>query len=164
MVLFDLCRQRLDTNCSLWLVLADFKKAYPYVRRLDLLTLLNKVTQLRGSTLSLLEKILQVDMVVVSQSCSRTVLSVSNGLLEGGHVGPLAYLLLPDSLPKFLGAHNCGVASKPWVPNAWRDHAWKSNGCPDDTLTHDILRCLRLSLPLRSVSNLARDIHVEGSA
>ena len=67
--------------------------------------------------LTYLDECLKEDHVCVTLSGGRTMKCIHRGLPEGGHTGPLSYVLLPDSLTKLLLANGCGVASTMVVPD-----------------------------------------------
>ena len=108
----------------LWAALADFVKAFPRTRRNDIFVMLESVANIRGGAYLLLHDMLVFDDVSVWHS-GQSRQMVTDGLPEGGTLGPFTYILLPDSLARTLRGHQLGVGVGVVIPPQWADHHWQ---------------------------------------
>ena len=92
----------------LWVVLADFVKAFLQACRADLLILLARTAGVRGGAFVLLSDMFLLDIVHVWH-CGNSCVEIVEGLPEGGTLGPMAYVILPDSLARILESARMGV-------------------------------------------------------
>jgi len=148
---------------QLWLVLGDFKKAFPRVWRNHLLLLLNKGPRVLDGAFALLASILESDVAHVWLG-GRSSVVVVEGIPEGGSLGPLTYNLLPDTLVRRLvdGGHGFGIVSS--VPLAWKGRHWSGQGTPVDTTVAVIRSVLRGGGNLPSSELLGANPDLEASA
>ena len=109
----------------------DFKKTFPRQWRAALLNELFDVPQIRGGAYAELESILAQDDVHVWLSGISQIL-VSQGIPEGGCLGPLFYPLTPNSLMSALAEAGCGFGLGVQMPQAWIGYTWRGDGTPID--------------------------------
>ena len=95
-------------NRTIWSVMGDFKKAFPRTWRELLLVLLGQGPQVHDGMFELLANCLESDLVHVWCS-GQSVITVVQGVPEGGSLGPLCYNLLPDSLVRRLEHEGHGL-------------------------------------------------------
>ena len=79
-------------------------------------------------------------------------------------MGPLTYVMLPDSLMRLLEHHQCGISSSLWCPSSWQEHSWNGSGTPIQKWVDALLVLLRGKKPLPPASFLAANLDVEASA
>ena len=163
LLLHEICATRLTASLCTWYAMGDFVKAFPRVWREDLLTIMRGVTTCSGGTFALLADILQKDVVSVWLSGASDVLVVQ-GIPEGGNVGTLTYVTVPDTLVRELEENKHGVGVGMTVPAAWESHVWSGCGRPITSLVGDLVHCLSAGLPLPSVRLLDNWPDLEASA
>lgn len=148
---------------SLWIFMSDIVKAFPRQWRASLLDDLSGTTRVRGGSLAALGDILSSDVVCVWLSGSSTV-TVTQGIPEGGCLGPLLYPLSPDSLMRQLSEENCGYGIGVRMPDVWISHKWRGDGQPVGPLVAAARAGLRGECPLPPASELAKWPDLEASA
>ena len=163
LLLHETCAEALSQHRPIWLVLGDFRKAFPSVIREDLLHSLADGPGVSGDSLLLCASILKQDSVLVWHSGLSEV-TVSSGIPEGGTLGPLAYPCLLDSLVRELLAKECGVGLEVTVPPAWSHMCWKGQGSPSPHLVQDLKASIQLGHQLPSTEALQADATLEASA
>lgn len=115
-----------------------------------------------GGALALLCSILESDWWSVTL-CGSSWLPIETGMPEGCRLGPPLFNFLPDTLVVMLLEHRCGVARKAKIPAVWNDHVFRGWGCPDETITMEILSRLRSGTGLPTAEWMA-DVNNEASA
>ena len=117
----------------------------------------------RGGFAHSVASILECDDVVVTYGgCS--VVRVSQGIPEGGKLGPFGYAMVPDSLAKALHTHRYGVGQDICVPVCCRGFIWRGFGFPVQELVDKLVIALESGEPLPSVQLLARNPALDASA
>ena len=142
LVLHELCSMARQQNRVIWLVMGDFKKAFPRVWRELLLDLLGSGPRLHNGIFELLASILASDSVHVWQS-GISVVKVLQGIPEGGSIGPSCYNILPDSLVRLLEEANLGLGLGTPMPELWQEHSWSGHGHPDASIVANLRGRLR---------------------
>jgi len=163
LVLHEVITAALHADRCVWLLMGDFRKAFPRTSRVDLLSLLLDGPRIRDHCFLLLKDILEVDFALVTLG-GYSAVAVRDGLPEGGVLGPLLYLLLPDSLGRFLLQAGCGISRSPLLPTEWANHAWSGDGCPHPPLVEVVKDSLRGAFPVPPASLLAAWPALEASA
>ena len=163
LALHELLVAQSSLGRSLWICFADFVKAFPRTDRSDLLTLLYSRTRIRGGAWSLLEDIFAWDCVHVLLSGHSSVI-VTNGLPEGGSLGPLCYTTLPDTLFTFLTDAGFGVGIDLFIPVPWRGHVWSGRGSPFPAMVSFLVFAIRSGGYLPSCALLQSWPNLEASA
>jgi len=107
--------------------------------------------------------LLRFDCILVCVN-GYSVVRVSQGVPEGGLVGPLAFILVPDILVKELYSRGFGFGLDAVVPEAWKDHVWVGSGTPQDDLVQECMVGLQGDGPLPSSDELDASISLEASA
>lgn len=74
---------------------------------------------INGCAIALLVSIFEHDLELVRQS-GDTVVTVTNGIPEGGTMVTLNYTVLPDSLVKTLQQNNHGIGTGYNMPKTWQ--------------------------------------------
>ena len=164
LLLHELCSLRLRLNLCTWYSLGDFQKAFPRVWRADLLNLAHGVPEFRDGAYALLADILKVDQVHVWLSgCSEV--TIVEGVPEGGNIGTLTYILVPDSLIKELFERGFGVGVGFAMPEPWQEHLWSGRGRPIPELVEELLHCIvkRECLPSSKFLRLWPDLEASAA-
>ena len=117
----------------------------------------------RQGAYALLADILKEDRVTVWLSGASEVI-IAQGIPEGGNVGTLSYVLLPDTLIKELNSHSLGVGVGIRMPDQWKDHIWAGTGLPVSHLVDGLRHCILSSAPLPSPEFLKMWPGLEASA
>ena len=141
LVLYEVLKQATHASRTLYLLLGDFKHAFPYTWREDLLLILAGTPGIDSGCLSLLGSVMALDLVLV-RSGGFTIVPVKEGLPEGGAVGSLAYTSLPNTLVRRLQECGAGLALSFATPPVWAGHAQQGAGTPDDGRTVDLVQRL----------------------
>ena len=113
--------------------------------------------------LALLDSMLASDVVHVNFNGVETV-GITEGIAEGGSLGPLAFPVYIDSLAEALHRAGCGVGLGVRIPEPWTRHHWVGTGTPDADVTANLLSALRQGGPLPAVADLVADACLEASA
>ena len=129
--------------------MGDFRKAFPSVCREDLVCTLADGPHVNGQCLKLLADILRHDTVVIWHS-GYSEATVSQGIPEGGTLGPFGYQVLLDTLVHELLAHNCGLGVGWVIPDVWKGRLWSGLGQPDPALVALLMSALRSASPMPS--------------
>ena len=98
----------MRTGRPIYVVLGDFKHAFPNTWREALLVLLKRSAGIRGGALLLLNSMLSEDLVLVAFG-GPSIVKIKQGIPEGGVIGPLSYTTPPNSLLQALDGKRCGV-------------------------------------------------------
>ena len=141
----------------------DLIHAFPRTWREELFVLLHYVVGIRDGALAEVASILEWDEWLVPLS-GASWKSITQGLPEGGVLGPLLFNLLPDTLAIALRDAGCGVARDARVPPIWQQHIWSGAGIPQPSLVQLALDGLRGLGPLPSAAELAYHPDIEASA
>lgn len=94
----------------------------------------------------------------------RSTVDVTQGIPEGGALGPLLYNLVPDSLVRYLCAQGHGLGLGIVMPSEWKSHVWVSSGVPQGAIVADIRARLSAGGRLPPAFFLASHPDVEASA
>ena len=148
---------------SAWLAPSDLWKAFPHTWRDGLLLLIHEGPRLRDGVFALLGSTLEFDVVLVNQAGSSEVL-VTEGVPEGGLVGPLAFTQLPDVLVKDLHECGFGIGVDVSMPAEWEGHQWVGCGTPEPAAVEVILEALHGHGVLPSCDALESSACLEASA
>ena len=141
----------------------DLIHAFPRTWREELLVLLHYVVGIRDGALAEVASILEWDEWLVPLS-GASWKSITQGLPEGGVLGPLLFNLLLDTLSIALRDACCGVARDARVPPIWQEHIWSGAGNPQPSLVQLALDVLHGLRPLPSAAELAYHPDIEASA
>ena len=163
LVLHEIYHLAEAAHRAVWLVMGDFKQAFPRVWRELLLQMIHKDIGIGHGMLELLASILEFDEVHVwlsGVSCVR----VTQGVPEGGNIGPLCYNVLPNSLVRRLEAKSLGLGIVKNMPGAWLEHKWQGHGTPCDALVSSLRDRLRAGGALPSAGLLCASPVLEASA
>ena len=147
----------------LWITFADFQRAFPRTDRSDLCVILRNNIGLRCGAFALLEDMLRFDVLYIWHS-GRSKVTITNGLPEGGSVGPLTYNVLPDTLLRSLIARGFGVGLDVRIPEVWKGHFWNGTGTPCNQLVDMLMASLQGGGYLPSSSLLKAWPALEASA
>ena len=143
--------------------MGDFWRAFPSTWREDIVLLSAQGPRLQGGALHLLGSILLFDVAFVFLS-GESVLLIEQGLPEGGVLGPILYLLLPNSLAVELKGARCGLGVNPVIPEAWQNVQWSGHGSPCNRLVETITAAIQNGEVLPTAGALAADTTLLASA
>ena len=118
---------------------------------------------LDGGMFELLCSIFEKDNIVVLMSGSSCV-EIHEGIPEGGTMGTLTYVCLPDDLVRVLLAAGLGVGIDITIPPAWQSHTFVGAGTPDRELVDSLEAALRTKAALPSAAELSGSATLEASA
>ncbi|OLP92937.1 hypothetical protein AK812_SmicGene25199 [Symbiodinium microadriaticum] len=166
LLLHEVSAEAIYQQRALWTVMGDFRKAFPSVCREDLVCTLADGPHVNGQCLKLLADILRHDTVVIWHS-GYSEATVSQGIPEGGTLGPFGYPVLLDTLVRELLAHNCGLGVGWVIPDVWKGRLWSGLGQPDPALVALLMSALRSASPnalLPSAKLLDENPNLEASA
>ena len=166
LLLHEICAEAILQRRALWFVMGDFRKAFPNVCREDLLCTLAEGPRVNGQCLKLLASILKHDTVVIWHSGYSEV-TITQGIPEGGTLGPFGYPVLLDTLVRELLAHNCGLGVGWVIPRVWQGRHWCGLGQPNPVLVDRLKSALRAPDPdglLPSSALLSANPNLEASA
>ena len=147
----------------LWVLLGDFKGAFPRTRRADLQSILLTEVGLHGGAFALLASVFQSDTVTVRYSGDSTV-NIEEGVPEGSTMGTLTYVALPDTLIKELEAAGHGVGVGVCVPAPWQGYKWSGVGTPQAALVANIKKAISSGSDIPGTALLAAWPDLEASA
>ena len=163
LVMFELSSVALKQMRTLWVILGDFRQAFPRVWRDLLLDLAYSGPGIQDGMFELLASILESDSVNVWLSGVSEV-PICEGVPEGGTIGPRFYNLLPDSLVRRLEAKQLGFGLVDRMPSAWLGHQWQCDGIPDENLVTMLRERIISSAHLPSAHVLSQHSTLEASA
>ena len=133
LLLHETAADAADNLRALWVLFADQVKAFPRTWRADILEEAATGPRIRDGALALLGSILDHDSVCIWLS-GDSVVTVTQGIPEGGCIGPMAYPLIPDSLLRLLQQEKVGIGVGAKIPDCWKGHVWRGCGTPDESL------------------------------
>ena len=163
LVLHEMCSRAQHANRRIWYIMGDFIKAFPRVWRALMLDLLHTGPKVHDGMFELMASMLESDSVHIWLS-GRSVVLVTQGIPEGGSLGPLCYNLLPDDLVRRLEAQGLGFGVDANIPAAWRSHTWAGDGVPDYGIVANLRAKLRAGVDLPPAGLLALWPDLEASA
>ena len=112
--------------------------------------------RLQGGALHLLASILLFDVAFVFLS-GASVLLIEQGLPEGGVLGPILYLLLPNSLTVELKNASCGFGVNPEIPDTWKNVQWNVRGSPCIKVREQLTSAIKNCAILPTAADLEAD-------
>ena len=163
LLLHELASQAVFQGRALWAVSGDLQKAFPRVWREGLLHRVFTHVGLRDGYFALLCSVLEEDMVHVNIN-GVAVVSIVQGIAEGGTVGPRFFPCYMDGLSRELGAAGLGVGLGLKMPGEWQGREWKCTGLPRDDLVDSLQRAIREGRGLPSDEELRANQDLEASA
>ena len=93
-----------------------------------------------------------------------SVVCISQGVSEGGLIGPLSFPSYMDTLTRNLLKEDCGVGIGIRMPREWELMQWESRGIPVVELTQKLVVALKTKSALPTVAELVASIDLEASA
>ena len=156
LLLHEVVTTRLNMGLPTLPVFGDLAKAFPRTWRDDFLTQISLQSNLQHGGRALLADILAWDSPTITLAGFSRLMK-TEGVPEGGVVGPAGFNTWLNSLTLFLLEHGHGVGLSSEVPGAWRHVQWSWCGVPDETWVTDIRQGLLGKGELPSVDLIQQD-------
>ena len=163
LALHELAAAAAAQGRPLWVIFSDLQKAFPRTWREGLLHRLREQAGVSDGMLALLGSMFEKDIIHVNFNGVETV-PVTQGIAEGGTVGPLTFPSYMDTLAQDLLVAGCGAGVGIRMPPAWSGHRWAGTGEPSQGQTMHLLHALATRAPLPPPKALLQDPTLEASA
>ncbi len=163
LLLHECMAEAIAVHKPIWAVFGDLQKAFPRTWREAMLLELATTARVQDGILSVLGSMMEQDHIYVFIS-GGSVVTMRQGVAEGGLLGPLAFPSYMDTLVQALVAGDCGVGLGIKVPDEWSQHQWVGNGAPDAQIVEQLLGAINRGSALPSSTQLAASSRLEASA
>ena len=148
---------------AIWTTHGDLQKAFPRTWRAGMLLRLAQDAGLQAGLLHTICSSLQADHVIITLG-GTSVVTVHEGVPEGGQLGPLGFNTLPDALVRMLQARRLGVGVGVTCPPQWQGMAWRGDGVPEESLVAMLVEALQTGAALPHCDLLRAQPALEASA